>query len=81
MRLFTRPEDIQILPEGELSQNEIAAQVEEVAYLGDHFEYHIQAGGISFVLPAAKKARYTAGSEVRLSFDPRRIHVHSREAP
>jgi ABC-type Fe3+/spermidine/putrescine transport system ATPase subunit len=78
VRILTRPEDIEILPTGELSQNQIRARIEEVAYLGDHFEYHVQAGGNSFVLCAGKRERHAVGSEVRLSFVPERLNVHPR---
>jgi len=78
VRILTRPEDIEILPGGELSENEIPAKIEEVAYLGDHFEYHVRAGGHAFVLSAAKRERHAAGSEVRLRFDPARLNVHPR---
>ena len=78
VRILTRPEDIEILPMGELSQNQIRARIEEVAYLGDHFEYHVQAGGNSFVLCAGKRERHAVGSEVRLSFVPERLNVHPR---
>jgi iron(III) transport system ATP-binding protein len=73
-RLFVRPEDIEILPSGEPSQHEVRATIEEVAYLGDHFEYSVNAGGKPFMVSAAKKNRYPAGSEVRLRFDPVQLH-------
>jgi ABC-type Fe3+/spermidine/putrescine transport system ATPase subunit len=78
VRLLTRPEDIEILARGELSQNDIPARIEEVAYLGDHFEYHVQAGGHSFVLSAAKRERHSVGAEVRLRFDPGKLNIHPR---
>ena len=78
VRVLTRPEDIEILPTGELSQNQILARIEEVAYLGDHFEYHVQAGGNSFVLSAAKRERHRVGAEVRLGFARERLNVHPR---
>jgi ABC-type Fe3+/spermidine/putrescine transport system ATPase subunit len=75
VRILSRPEDIDILPAGDLSPNQLLAAVEEVAYLGDRFEYSVRAGERSFVLPAAKKTRYQAGSQVRLAFDPDRLTV------
>ena len=75
VRLLTRPEDIEILPHGVLGQNQLSAKIAQVAYLGDHFEYHVIIAGDSFVLSAAKKQRYAAGSEVRLSVDPQRIRI------
>jgi ABC-type Fe3+/spermidine/putrescine transport system ATPase subunit len=73
--VLTRPEDIEILPKGELEQNQVPAKIEQVAYLGDHFEYHLFAGGVSLVISAAKKQRYAAGSEVRLGVDSERVKV------
>jgi ABC-type Fe3+/spermidine/putrescine transport system ATPase subunit len=78
VRIFTRPEDIEILPVGEMADNQIAGRIEEVAYLGDHFEYHVQAGGRSFVLAATKRERHAVGSEVRLRLDPERLNIHPR---
>ncbi len=80
-RLFVRPEDIEILPFGEPSQHEVSATIEEVAYLGDRFEYSVSAGGKHFMLSAAKKNRYPAGSEVRLRFDPVRLNPRPVDHP
>ena len=79
IRLLTRPEDIEILPAGVLEQNQLPAKIEQVAYLGDHFEYHVLAAGVSFVLSATKKHRYAPGSEVRLGVDPERLKVRAAE--
>jgi len=73
VRIISRPEDIEILPMGELSPNQVVARVEEVAYLGDHFEYSVSLGGRSFVLAAGKRQHYAVGSEIRLAFDPERL--------
>ena len=75
VRILSRPEDIDLLPGGEVCPNQIKAQVEMVAYLGDHLEYSVSAGGRSFVLAAGKKARYPVGAEIRLAFDPERITI------
>jgi ABC-type Fe3+/spermidine/putrescine transport system ATPase subunit len=71
--ILTRPEDIEILPGGELENNQLAAKIQQADYLGDHFEYHIQTPGSTFVLPASKKQRYSVGASVRLNFDPDRV--------
>ena len=78
VRLFTRPEDIRILPAGELSPHQLAALIEQVDYLGDRFEYHVRAAGALFVLPADKKERHAVGAQVRLCFDPNRLNVQPR---
>lgn len=75
VRVLSRPEDIELIPGGELSANQIRAEVEMVAYLGDHLEYSVSAGGRSIVLAAGKKSCYPAGAEVRLVFDPERLTV------
>jgi ABC-type Fe3+/spermidine/putrescine transport system ATPase subunit len=71
--VMTRPEDIEILPNGELENNQIPAQIQQTDYLGDHFEYHVQFGRVTFLLSASKKQRYPVGTEVRLNFDPDRL--------
>jgi ABC-type Fe3+/spermidine/putrescine transport system ATPase subunit len=73
VRILTRPEDIEILPGGRLQDNQFAAKIQQADYLGDHFEYHVQIGGATFLLSANKKQRYRAGAEVRLNFDPDRL--------
>jgi ABC-type Fe3+/spermidine/putrescine transport system ATPase subunit len=77
VRILTRPEDMEILPGGEIAQNQLPGRIEQVAYLGDRFEYHVLAAGVTFVLEATKKSRFSAGSEVRLSVDPARFTVRS----
>ena len=71
--VMTRPEDIEILPAGELETNQIPVQIQQADYLGDHFEYHVQLAQVTFVLPASKKQRYSVGAQVRLNFDPDRL--------
>jgi ABC-type Fe3+/spermidine/putrescine transport system ATPase subunit len=73
VRVVTRPEDIEILPNGELQNNQIPAQIQQADYLGDHFEYHVQLAQVIVVLPASKKQRFSVGIEVRLNFDPDRL--------
>jgi ABC-type Fe3+/spermidine/putrescine transport system ATPase subunit len=76
VRVTLRPEDMEILEKGELQINQIPATIEQVAYLGERFDYQVQACGVSFVLPAGKKRRYRAGDAVRLAIDPQRLKVH-----
>ncbi len=78
VRVISRPEDIEILPMGEVCPNQVVARVEEVAYLGDHLEYSVRAGGRSFIISAGKKKRYPPGSEIRLIFDPDRLTILPR---
>jgi ABC-type Fe3+/spermidine/putrescine transport system ATPase subunit len=75
VRVTLRPEDLEILATGELQINQIAGTIEQVAYLGERFEYHITACGVSFVVPAGKKQRYRAGDAVRLAMDPERLNL------
>jgi iron(III) transport system ATP-binding protein len=78
VQVHMRPEDIEIFPGGELAQNQIAATVEQVAYLGERFEYHVQSGGVSFVIAAPKKQRYGVGDAIRLALDPGRLTIRLR---
>jgi len=78
VRLQTRPEDIEILPIGELLPYQTIATVEQVAYLGESFEYHVRAAGVPLVLTVGKKHRYQAGDTIRLALDPARIHLRAR---
>ena len=71
--VMTRPEDIEILADGEIENNQLPARILQADYLGDHIEYHLQTAGGVFVLPASKKQRYPVGAEVRLNFDPDRL--------
>ncbi len=75
VRLAVRPEDIEILGNGEVQVNQIPATIEEVAYLGERFEYQVHACGVSFVLSAGKKQRYHTGDSVRLAIDPEHANL------
>jgi len=75
VRVITRPEDIDILPRGEAGVNQVAAKVDEVAYLGDHVEYSVSVGGRSFLLAAGKKERYSVGSEILLALNPAQVTI------
>ncbi len=75
VRIITRPEDIDILPMGDVSPNELIAKVEEMIYVGDHYECSVSAGGRSFVLSAGKKQSYSVGSNIRLALDPNRLTI------
>src|SRR5438093_744072 len=77
VRLFTRPEAIEILPSAEVAANQVAAKIEQVAYLGDHIDYHVQAAGAFFVLSASKKQRFAVGTEIRLKLDCERLTIRS----
>ncbi len=75
VRVATRPEDIELLPRGELQANQLLGQIQQVAYLGDHFEYQVDTAGSLVILSAAKKHRYRTGEAVRLGIDPQRINI------
>lgn len=74
-KVFTRPEDVEITADGASTINLLAGTVEQVAYLGDRFEYHIKAAGVSLVLLAPKKQRFNAGDSIQLMLDPCRVNV------
>ena len=73
----TRPEDIEISADAELQAYQMIGTVDQVAYLGESFEYHVRASGITFVLTAAKKHRYRIGESIRLALDPSRLHIRA----
>jgi len=77
VRLQTRPEDIEILPNGELLPYQMVAMIDQVAYLGESFEYHVRASGVTFVLTVGKRHRYQAGDTIRLALDPDRIKLRA----
>jgi ABC-type Fe3+/spermidine/putrescine transport system ATPase subunit len=70
VRILSRPEDIALLPMGEVGPNQVVGKVEHIAYMGDHLEYTIAAAGRTLLLPATKKDRYAVGADIRLIFDP-----------
>ena len=78
LRLLSRPEDVTLLPMGEVGRNQVVGRIEQVAYMGDHLEYTIAAAGRTVVLPAAKKEQHAIGAGVRLGFDPARITILPR---
>jgi iron(III) transport system ATP-binding protein len=73
VRILSRPEDVSLLPAGELAPNQVAGKVEHVAYMGDHLEYTIEAAGRTLLMPASKRDNYPIGAGVRLVFDPARV--------
>jgi ABC-type Fe3+/spermidine/putrescine transport system ATPase subunit len=75
LRVLSRPEDITLLPMGEMGPNEVVGRIERVAYMGDHLEYTIAAAGRTLVLPAGKKEPHVVGAGVRLAFDPACITI------
>ena len=74
-RIITRPENVEICAAGRPAPNQLTATIEQVAYLGERFEYHVKAAGVSFVLFAPKKQRFHAGEIVQLTLDPARLNV------
>lgn len=70
VRILSRPEDIALLPMGEIAPNQVVGTIESVGYMGDHLEYTVAAAGRTLVLPATKKQRYPVGTDIRLVFDP-----------
>ncbi len=77
VRVFTRPEDVEIFAGSGLDANYLSGTIEQVAYLGDRFEYHVKAAGAALVLLASKKQRFHAGEAVQLALDPARLNVRT----
>jgi spermidine/putrescine ABC transporter ATP-binding subunit len=75
-QVITRPENIEICAAGErAAPNRLTAIIEDVAYLGERFEYHVKSAGVSFILMAAKKQRFRSGECVQLALDPATLRV------
>jgi hypothetical protein len=55
----------------------MVAMIDQVAYLGESFEYHVRASGVTFVLTVGKRHRYQAGDTIRLALDPDRIKLRA----
>jgi ABC-type Fe3+/spermidine/putrescine transport system ATPase subunit len=81
VRVITRPEDVEIRAASGPAPNQLEATIEQVAYLGERFEYHVRAAGVSFVLLAPKKQRFHTGETVQLALDPARLNVRPRPLP
>ena len=75
VRLCTRPEDLTLLPSGPLDDNQLVGCIEQVAYLGDHIEYTISAGGSAFAMSADKRKHFAVGCQVRVALDPEHVTV------
>jgi iron(III) transport system ATP-binding protein len=73
VRILSRPEDISLLPMGDLAPNQVVGKIEHVTYMGDHLEYTIEAAGRTLILPASKREDHAIGAGVRLVFDPARV--------
>jgi ABC-type Fe3+/spermidine/putrescine transport system ATPase subunit len=73
VRILSRPEDVSLLPMGELAPNQVTGKVEEITYMGDHLEYTIEAAGRTLILPASKREKHAIGANVRIVFDPERV--------
>jgi len=74
IKVIVRPEDIAI---GAMEGNSdaLTGQIEQIAYLGDRFEYHVNAAGVALVLTAPKKQRFNVGAVVQLVLDPNRVTI------
>jgi len=66
---------VEICAAGGLAPNQLAATIEQVAYLGERFEYHVKVAGVSFVLLAPKRQRFHSGDVVQLALDPARLNI------
>jgi ABC-type Fe3+/spermidine/putrescine transport system ATPase subunit len=77
VRVLMRPEDVEILGPGDLADGQVAATVDQVAYLGERYEYQVRTAGDSIVLAAPKKIRLHPGDPVRLALDSARIKLRA----
>jgi len=66
-----RPEDIGISSEGRLP---VSTKVEVVEYLGNELQLHLRAGERTFIARVPADTRTEPGADLRVGFDPRRLH-------
>jgi iron(III) transport system ATP-binding protein len=74
-RVLCRPEEVSLLPAGEIGANQVKGRIEHMTYMGDHLEYTIGASDRSILLTAPKKTVFPVGAEVRLQFDPDAVNI------
>jgi ABC-type Fe3+/spermidine/putrescine transport system ATPase subunit len=77
IKITVRPEDIEIVGAPERNSGMLTGQIEQIAYLGDRFEYHVKAAGATLVLTAPKKRRFQVGETVGLAVDSGRLTIHA----
>ena len=75
---MSQPEDIVLLPMGDLGHNQVIGKIEQERHMGDRQEYTVMAAERRLVLQAGKKEDYPVGGDVRLAFDPDRMTVLPR---
>jgi iron(III) transport system ATP-binding protein len=69
--LSIRPEDVEIGPAGRRGPaNHLDATVTSVVYMGDHVDYHVDAGGVRLRVQARASAPFQAGDRVTLELPP-----------
>ncbi len=71
-RLMIRPDKVKMLAGGESAPNEISGVVEEIAFVGETLRYSVRSSDeiITVKMPAANAAGLTAGTEIRLGWQP-----------
>ena len=77
VRIFFRPEDVEILPgrSDHVKPNQLIATIGAAEYLGDHYEYRVDVDGPVGVLDAPRRSPYRVNDTVTLQLDPGRVSV------
>jgi iron(III) transport system ATP-binding protein len=69
--LSIRPEDVEMAPAGGPPEpNQLAATVASAVYMGDHIDYHLEAGALRLRAQAKPSARFLPGERVTLTLPP-----------
>jgi ABC-type Fe3+/spermidine/putrescine transport system ATPase subunit len=80
VRVFVRPEDVEVLPAGtgQAAENLVQAVVRSADYLGDRVEYFVSVGDSTAVLELSREVRFHPGDTAWLRIDPALASVWPR---
>ncbi len=65
-----RPEDVEIGPPGPDADNRLNGSVTSRVYMGDHIDYHVEAGGTRMRVQAKSTAPFQPGDRISLWLPP-----------
>jgi ABC-type Fe3+/spermidine/putrescine transport system ATPase subunit len=75
VRVFVRPEDVDVLAPGGPGANRVRARVLAADYLGDRMEYRVAVGDSTGVLDTHRRTHFSPGDTIWLAIDPARVSV------
>jgi iron(III) transport system ATP-binding protein len=65
-----RPEDVEMGPPGPEEDNHLHGAVSSRVYMGDHIDYHVEAGGTRMRIQAKSNAPFQPGDRISLGLPP-----------